>query len=339
MGVRYAMGNATRTIRTALQTANAFGRARLLGRRVPYLVGWNLTFHCNLRCTYCYSPYLKYPEMKTEEILAVMEELHGLGTRFITFSGGEPLLRKDIGTIVAHAKYLGITVFISTNGFLLPKRIDDVALVDRLTISLDGGAEVHNKVRGAGAFEAAEAAIVLARERNIPVALTCVLSKENLDNVDEVLALASRHKSMVMFQPATLWLDSSDKPNPIAPDPEAYRRTIDYLLQLKAEGAPVTNSPAGLRVLRRWPEPTPIWSTAGLLSCTVEPDGKILASHLTQAGTLETVRRNGTSIREEFARAVPILQTDQPWCGPILELDLIFGGHPGAVWNALRMQA
>jgi MoaA/NifB/PqqE/SkfB family radical SAM enzyme len=332
------MAGGIQLLQTAFGTAGAFARARLLRRRVPFLVSWNLTFHCNLRCTYCYSPYLKYPEMKTPELLAGIDEMYALGMRYVTFSGGEPLLRNDIGEIVRHCKQRGITTFISTNGALLPRRIDQIAGVDRLTISLDGPAAVHDAVRGEGAFDAAIAAVRLARGRGIPVALTCVLSRHNLEATDAVLAIAAEHGSMVMFQPATLWLDSSDKPNPIAPEPEAYRAVVRHLIDRKRAGAPITNSLAGLRLLLHWPEPVRIRSTAGMITCTVEPDGKVLSSHLTQAGSLGSVRRNGKTLAEEFASARPLEYTDQPWCGPILELDLIFAGHPGAILNAIRMQ-
>lgn len=325
--------------RTAWHVGGAVARARLLRRRTPLLVSWNLTFHCNLRCEYCYSPYLKYPEMKTPEVLAGIDEMHALGMRYVTFSGGEPLLRNDIGEIVRHAKARGITTFISTNGALLPRRIDDVAAVDRLTFSLDGPEEVHDRVRGEGAYAGAVAALALARSRGISAALTCTLSKHNLDTTDHVLDLAREHGSMVMFQPATLWLDSSDKPNPIAPEPGPYRAAIARLIERKQAGAPITNSVSGLRMLSRWPDPVRVRTTAGMLSCTVEPDGKILSSHLTQAGTLVAARREGKTLREEFAAAPALDYTDQPWCGPILELDLILAAHPGALVNALRMQA
>lgn len=332
------MARGVSVLQSGVTVASALARAQLLGKRTPLFVGWNITFHCNLRCEYCYSPYLKYPELKTAGVIDGLNELHRLGMRYLTFSGGEPLLRNDIGEVVRHAKGLGVTTFISTNGSLLARRIDDVAEVDRLTISLDGPSEVHNQVRGAGAFEDAVVAVKLARSREIPVALTCVLSKHNLDSIDAVLDVAREHGSMVMFQPATLWLDSSDKPNPIAPEPGPYREAVSRLMALKRAGAPITNSLAGLRVLMHWPDPVRVRTFAGLLCCTVEPDGKVLSSHLTEAGSLVKEHRLGKTLAEEFASSSVFTHTDQPWCGPILEMDLILSGQPGAVWNAVRMQ-
>ena len=332
---------AASALTSAWRLGTAWIKVRLLGRQVPLLMSWNLTFRCNLRCSYCDSPNLNVPELDTAQILGAIDDFYQLGTRYITFSGGEPLLRKDLAEIVHYAKDKGIVVFVSTNGWLLPKRMPELTRVDRFTISLDGGRAVHDEVRGNRAFDKAVAGIEAARAQGIPVALTCVLAKHNVGdtaNLDELLALAKEHGAHVMFQPATKWLDSSTKPNPIAPDTESYRAAIDHLMARKKTGAPITNSMAGLRILRRWPEPTPIYSTAGKVTCSLESDGKILASHLTQTALLQQPV-NGSTPAENYRKMPMPDRTDQPWCGPILELDLLFSLRPSAIINALRVQA
>ncbi len=325
-------------VQTVWRLGTAWARTNLLGGRIPLLVSWNLTFRCNLRCHYCAAPTLRVPQMDTEEILRIADDFYELGMRWVTFSGGEPLLRKDIGAIVNHCKDKGVVVFISTNGTLVPRRIDDIRRVDRITLSLDGAGEVHDRIRGEGAWEKTIAAAETAREHGIPVAFTCVLSEHNLECVDDVLEVARQQHAHVMFQPATKWLDSSTKPNPIAPDTGPYRAAIDRLIQRKREGAPITNSMTGLKRLRNWPDPTPVRSTAGRVTCTIEPDGKVLASHLTMTGCLEDEADDGLTPAERFKKMALPKRVDQPWCGPILELDLIFGLNPDAILNALRVQ-
>jgi len=316
----------------------AWLKTRVLRRKVPLLMSWNLTFKCNLRCHYCASPTLKVPELKTQEILDGIDAFYKLGTRWVTFSGGEPLLRNDIGTIVNHAKDKGMVVFISTNGTLVPRRMDQIQRVDRITISLDGGPEAHNTVRGERAWADATDGIRAAQAEGIPVACTCVLSSENLGTVDELLELAAELGVNVMFQPATQWLDSSDKPNSLAPEPEAYRAAIDLLIERKNAGARIANSLAGLRILRRWPEPTPIRSTAGWVTCTIEPDGKLIASHITSGAVLEKPREDDAPPWEHYAGLHAPDSVEHPWCGPILELDLVFSLSPSAIVNAIRIQ-
>ncbi len=332
--------NGASALTTAWRLGIAWAKVRLLGRQVPLLMSWNLTFRCNLRCHYCDSPNLDVPELDTGQVLEAIDDFYDLGTRYITFSGGEPLLRKDLAQIVNYAKDKGIVVFISTNGWLLPKRLPDLTRVDRFTISLDGGKDVHDAIRGSRAFDKAVAGIEAAQAEGIPVALTCVLATHNtgdLANIDELLDLARTYGAYVMFQPATKWLDSSTRPNPVAPDTGAYHQAIDYLIQRKKAGAPITNSVAGLRVLRHWPDPTPVYSTAGKVTCSLEPDGKILASHLTQTALLEQPV-NGATPAENYRNMPMPDRTDQPWCGPILELDLLFSLRPSAILNAIRVQ-
>jgi MoaA/NifB/PqqE/SkfB family radical SAM enzyme len=178
----------------------------------------------------------------------------------------------------------------------------------------------------------------VCRERGIRVGTTCVLSAQNLDTVDELLEFISEQGVICMFQPATKWLDSGTDPNPIAPETEAYRRTIDKLVARKRAGAPIANSVAGLKILRKWPEPTTIRSTAGGITCTVEPDGKVLASHLTETASLEAPREDQRPPWELF-RDMPVLKSNsQPWCAPILELDLLFALNPSAMLNAFKVQ-
>lgn len=323
---------------TAAHLGGAWIRSRILRRKIPLFMSWNLTFKCNLRCHYCDSPNLKVPELSTQEILDGIDAFYRLGTRWVTFSGGEPLMRKDIGTLVNHAKDKGMQVFISTNGTLLPRRLNDIRRVDRITISLDGGATVHNKVRGEKAWDQAHAAIELCKAEDIPVACTCVLSSENLHTVDEVLELAEHLRVNVMFQPATVWLDSSTKPNPLAPEAIAYRKAVDQLIARKRAGGRISNSLAGLRILRRYPEPTPIRSSAGWVHCTIEPDGKLVASHVEATAILEAERDNDDPPWKQFAVMPVPTVIDQPWCAPVLELDLVFALSPGAILNALKVQ-
>lgn len=309
----------------------------LLGRRLPLLTAWNLTFHCNLRCHYCASPSLRVPELKTPEVLEAITQFHRLGMRWVTFSGGEPLLRNDIGAIVDHAKSLGIVVFISTNGSLLPRRIDAIKAVDKLTISLDGPAAVHDGIRGEGSFAEAVRAIELAQAHGIPVGITCVVSSHNVDSIERVLAIAESLGVTCMFQPATKLLDSGTEPNPIAPETEPYRKALRRLLALKRQGAPIANSIAGLKYLLKWPDPQRIWSTAGRLTCTVESDGKVLSSHIAQNELIEAPRTSDAPPWELFRRLDYHGFNDQSWCAPILELDLLFSLRPSAVWNVLTV--
>jgi len=326
------------TMRRTAYAAAAMGRIFLLGRRVPLFVGWNVTFRCNLRCRYCGACDARREELDTAGVLRGLDELWTLGTRWITFGGGEPLLRPDMGEIMSHARKLGFEPFLSTNGWLIPRRMDVARLASHVNLSLDGPRAVHDAVRGAGAFDHTLEAANACRDAGVPVSFLCTLSSLNLRAVDEVVALAGSMDVPVMFQPATAWLDSSAQPNPIAPERNDYRNAVNRLIELKRLGRPVANSVAGLRHLARWPENAPVWCSAGRIMAEVEPDGRLLACHQCEFAHSAAGHGGGeeASLTEQFARTCALPGCGQCWCGPLVELAMLFSLQPGAVFGAMR---
>ncbi len=319
-------------LRRSVHAAAALGRIFLLRRRVPLFVSWNLTFRCNLRCRYCGACDAPRAELGTEEVNRGVSELWALGARWITFGGGEPLLRPDMGEIMAHARAEGFEPFLSTNGWLVPKRMDVVRQAGHVNLSLDGPRAVHDEVRGAGAFDKVLDAARACRDARVPVSFLCTISSLNLDAVEDVVNIARAMDVRVMFQPATAWLDSSTAPNPIAPPVEAYRRAVDRLIGLKRGGAPVANSVPGLRHLALWPGPAPVWCGAGRIMAVVEPDGGLLSCHQCEFGREGRGEgRGAVPLTEQFLRARALPGCAQCWCAPVVEMAMLFSLKPGAV--------
>ena len=82
------------------------------------IIIWNFTNRCNLACRHCYSyadPNSK-DFLSTEFILSTIAELKKAGIRFVIFSGGEPLIRKDIFEISSAMREAGIVTYLSSNG-------------------------------------------------------------------------------------------------------------------------------------------------------------------------------------------------------------------------------
>ncbi|MCU0822610.1 MAG: radical SAM protein [Spirochaetes bacterium] len=128
------------------------------GSRRPIVV-WSTTRTCNLKCVHCYtdSENKKYKnELTTEEGLNLIDSLASFKIPSLLFSGGEPLIRKDIFTLFDRAANKGIRPVISTNGTLIDKEtaknIKNAGIV-YVGISLDGMEDVNDNFRGIkGAF-------------------------------------------------------------------------------------------------------------------------------------------------------------------------------------------
>jgi len=109
----------------------------------------SVTDRCNFRCRYCMPrevfgsdhPFLPRSEILTyEEIARLARLFHRLGARKLRLTGGEPLLRRDLGELVSMLRELpGVEIALTTNGALLVHRAEELAAagVDRVTVSLD----------------------------------------------------------------------------------------------------------------------------------------------------------------------------------------------------------
>jgi MoaA/NifB/PqqE/SkfB family radical SAM enzyme len=311
-------------------------QVHLLRRKRPLFLSWNVTFACNLRCLYCDAEHARRPELDACDIISGLDELWRLGSRWITFGGGEPLLKAGIEPILEHAKRLGFGVFLSTNGTLAHEKSAALQCVDHVNLSLDGNQNTHDFIRGQGAFDKAMAAIELLKEWRVPVSILCVISKFNCDRTDEVIAIAARKKLTVMFQPATKWLNTSAEANPISPLVEPYRKTMAELIARKRAGAPIRNSIAGLRHLARWPEPQTLWCPAGRLMAVIEPDGSVVNCHQAQCALFLNNQCAKGTMAERLSQAPMPYGCAQCWCAPLVEMAMLFSLKPSALTNALR---
>ena len=90
------------------------------------VVVWNTTRRCNLNCVHCYSRSenkIYSNELTTLEAKAFAKDLADFGVKVMLFSGGEPLLRRDLFEVASLASEAGIRTVLSTNGTLITEDI------------------------------------------------------------------------------------------------------------------------------------------------------------------------------------------------------------------------
>jgi radical SAM protein with 4Fe4S-binding SPASM domain len=171
-----------------------------LSSRKPELVGWGITNRCNLSCPHCYSSASKtaVDELTTPECLSILDSLGSLGAARIGWTGGEPLLRKDLETLVERATRLGIDSAITTNGTPLTReraRSLAQAGVRSIQVSLDGSNEKRNgMIRRATAtdFQRTIRGILAARDAGMTVHMAMLIGAETLDDARDYICLAKK---------------------------------------------------------------------------------------------------------------------------------------------------
>lgn len=151
----------------------------------PKIVVWNVISKCNLRCGFCYGPKeKKQKELTTQEALEKIGRFKKQGATSLVFTGGEPLLRKDIVALVKRAKKHGLFTILHTNGLLLRKEVLDKLekWLDQINLPLDGFDEKTNSLtRGKGHFQKVMDCLELLENRKMRVVVSTVASRVNKD--------------------------------------------------------------------------------------------------------------------------------------------------------------
>jgi PqqA peptide cyclase len=164
----------------------------------PYSLLCELTYSCPLQCPYCSNPvnFEHYTnELDTQEWQRILDEAAALGVVQVHFSGGEPLLRKDIVQIIKKARDLNLYSNLSTGGTLLTEKLVRElrsAGLDSLQISIQDADSLNSDYisGGLGSFDKKKKAALLAKNAGFPLTINVVLHKQNLDNIEAIIGLA-----------------------------------------------------------------------------------------------------------------------------------------------------
>lgn len=156
----------------------------------------DITYRCTNDCIHCYcvdNNSDKSLEMNTEKIKSVLDELKALGCLWLSFSGGEPFLRKDFMEIYLYAKKLGFIITIMTNATLITEEIAQTLSKYKpiqINVSIYGSdAKTYEAVsRIKGTFDRFKNGILLLKKHGLNVQLQTILMtvvKDDLNNIQK----------------------------------------------------------------------------------------------------------------------------------------------------------
>lgn len=168
----------------------------------PQLVYWELTRACQLACRHCRAvavPWRHPAELSTSEGIALLDALRGFGEPLphLVLTGGDPLARPDLFTLIHAARERGFTVSITPSGTYALTEDVLAALAEAgiatLALSLDGAtADRHDALRGVpGSFDWTIAAARRARALGIPLQVNTLVCAETRDDLPAMLVLVS----------------------------------------------------------------------------------------------------------------------------------------------------
>ncbi|TAM08223.1 MAG: pyrroloquinoline quinone biosynthesis protein PqqE [Paraburkholderia sp.] len=156
-----------------------------------------LTYRCPLHCVFCYNPvdYTRHHrELDTAQWIDVLRQARELGAAQLGFSGGEPLLRDDLETLVAEARTLGFYTNLITSGVgLTDARLDALkqAGLDHIQLSFqDSTQELNDFLSHTRTFDLKKRVADSIKQHGFPMVLNCVLHRYNLPHVDKIIDMA-----------------------------------------------------------------------------------------------------------------------------------------------------
>lgn len=157
---------------------------------------------CNLTCAHCYSSSSPAGNRIVEatRLLQFLQASARMGYDHLSLSGGEPLLYPALGELTSEARRLGMRVSVATNGTVATRARAGGILesVDVFAVSVDGPAAVHDRFRGAGAFERARQGIRQLVDAGATVAVSHVLTRSSLPHLGWLVAFCLEHGARLL---------------------------------------------------------------------------------------------------------------------------------------------
>ena len=193
--LRDAAKDAASAVATDAAKDATAGDARAIG--APLWLLLELTYRCPLHCVFCYNPTefdRTGSELETDDWLRVLTEARALGAVQLGLSGGEPLVREDLETIVGRAHELGYYINLITSGIgMTEPRIAALkrAGLDHIQLSFqDSTREMNDFLSSTRTFELKAKVAALIRQYGYPMVLNVVLHRLNIDHVEQILGMA-----------------------------------------------------------------------------------------------------------------------------------------------------
>ncbi|WP_269848360.1 radical SAM protein [Methanosarcina horonobensis] len=225
-------------------------------KKRPFVLSHGVNANCNMRCKFCEYWKETGKEPPRDEVFRLLDNAKKFGIGVYNAWTTEPLLRKDLPLIMAHAKELGMVTSMVTNGKLLYERVEELEDVDYLSVSVDG-TKSYKEIRRMdfetllkGLRKAIEVRKLQKQEN--PILMNCVLTGKNLDDIETLILLAEKLDVKVSFEPVhefpgisqEIWSEIGIR------DKEKFHITVNRIIELKEQGYPIINSKTYLGMVR-----------------------------------------------------------------------------------------
>lgn len=180
----------------------------------PFFCNYWVSHRCNSKCEFCNfwrdKTLQKIPDAGFDDVKRNLDDLKKMGIKFIDFTGGEPLLNKELPQILAYAKKLGFFVKLSTNGLLYPeKAVELMGLPSRIYFSFDTTSKKeYQKIRGIDGYDKLLGSIKIAKDLKQEICLLYTVTNDNIKNISDIVDFGKKNKITVYIHPCFSYFDN-----------------------------------------------------------------------------------------------------------------------------------
>ncbi|MCL2642813.1 MAG: radical SAM protein [Candidatus Bathyarchaeota archaeon] len=299
------------------KTANIAARSLVWGK--PHHAQWLITRKCNYKCLGCNVwKEQEKNELSTEEIKRGMDILKEAGIIELVLSGGNPLLREDIGEIIDYATERFVTT-VYDNGSMAAKKMDLLRNVDFVALSIDSLDEKkHDFIKDvSGAWKNAMETVEILQKEGIKVSVSPTISQVNLYEIADITNYFTSKGISVWY--CLYSYDRADDSNQlfrigksndefVITDKEAMVKLCDTLMDMKKNNKHILITDKLLKTLRSlYAEEKRTWNCKALQSfLVVDHLGRVAGCHNhTFAGSIFDLPKNWKSkeynnLREKY---------------------------------------
>ncbi len=209
----------------------------------PFLISWNITKRCNLRCVHCYLDAVELEqgagELATHEAKKIIDEIASVNPQaMLILTGGEPLLRNDCMELTRYASDKGLMVVMGTNGTLLNDPTVEKMIrsgVKGVGISLDSIApKYHDKFRGLeGAWEKTTAGMEILKKHGLDFQVQVTVTKDNYSDIPAVIEYSYKKGARAANIFFLVCTGRGQEMTDITP--QQYEETLTYLVKAEKD--------------------------------------------------------------------------------------------------------
>ena len=201
------------SLKPELGSASELLASKLDGKKIPWVVTFEITQKCNLRCTHCYNfdrtltrPPKLESELSAAEIISTIDKIYEAGCWSLCFTGGEALVHPDIYKFIEHARSYSMQVTLKTNGVLLtPERVERLSElgVNKVWVSFYGAdGHTHDTITAVkSSYEKSLKGCEEVVKHGMQLCIASVLTNDNFKQVAEMDAMAKRLNADFIITP------------------------------------------------------------------------------------------------------------------------------------------